>query len=98
MKSSMQLYFYVTRDTGSDRIKVWDSAIGIRKFTGCVQYGIASRSGFADDGADENFDMIMSVKHCRNTFGFAPEPEEAWLVDGNKQTIERVDQDMAFSD
>lgn len=98
MKSQMQLQFYITRDTDADRIEIWDADYGIRKFRGCIEYGSGDEANYATSQNDNgNRCMCMSFDDCRNTFGFVPKPGEAWFIDGNKQTIERVDEDMVFS-
>ncbi len=89
-------YVYLTRNTYSDCIEVWDPNVGIRKEKGCIAYYSAAQF-------DAENKMSIHIKgrlaelyltQCQSVFGGVPEKEEAWLVNIDTGTWKRVDQDM----
>lgn len=91
-------YCYVTRDTVGCKVRVWPAEVGIRKFHGCVEYGAAYNEAFRSGwkGNKKLYDYI-STKECKKRFGFTPDKEKAYDIDGSrKQQIKEVI--LEFSD
>ena len=87
---------YLTRDTGSDDVRVWPVGNGIRKFHGCVEYGSAHCGKDAKKVLENDRDYpgcIDDPDVCMILFGFYPAEGEAWCVNGRGRT--KVD--LAFS-
>ena len=78
--------FYITRDSCVNHVKVTPAHIGISKYKGCIYYESARRAFIGGE-------MYLPLADCEYIFGFVPEPEEAWLVEGRKKT--KID--LAFS-
>lgn len=92
---------YVTRDTCVSRVEVYPHAVGIRKFHGCVQYGVAWDGEFASrklyrkgKGTAE----LLDSSDCRKRFGFFPRRGQAWLIEYTaKGKMKKTKVDLAFS-
>jgi hypothetical protein len=92
---------YITRNTDSRAVAIWDTEIGIAKFEGCVEYYSgntiqANRKFNICERWDNGLLSCLCSYDCIKEFGSFPGRGEAWLVEERKNDIlwTRVDHNM----
>jgi hypothetical protein len=102
---------YITRDSDSDRIEIWNPNIGIAKFVGCVEFysarAVGIRCVLRDKQSIGRLGCIDLVGRCNcgtckeervdlKELGFTPPAGTAWLYNATTGKRTRVDKEMAL--
>jgi hypothetical protein len=101
MKTGNYKEVYITRDTNTIMVDIWNPNIGIAKFQGCVEFASASTlSGtgvMAFKARHGRLDSVSCTK-LERALSFIPSEETAWLYNTTTGKRTRVDKDMALID
>jgi len=106
MKTGNWDYVYLTRDSGTCWLELWNPNIGIVKYRGCVFFASARSLGKKGRIRYHNTVGLLSTCYCNNKnesevqkqFGFLPPEGTAWLVNTTTLERKRIDKDMALID
>lgn len=94
---------YLTRDTRPPfgRVDIVPAALGIRKFHGCVEWGVAWCAGHREYRISARTDRVVPdilPVECKARFGFIPRKGTAWLIEYTaKGKMKKTKVDLAFS-
>ena len=87
-------YIYVTRDSYSNYMNIWDPNIGIKKFRGCCYFVSAKCLKSNMNYTEGRLDYCVGTDSLGLTEAIPA--GSAWLVHVSSGVWERVDQDMAL--
>jgi hypothetical protein len=90
---------FVSRDSGRGFPMAWPAVLGLKKYAGCVEFGLGGYD--SPEGDDANTALVLSDSECNKVFFDSPAAGEAWLVtpcDKNSYWWERVDECITLSE
>ncbi len=90
---------YVSRDTGGNGVRVWPAIQGIKKYYGCVAYGLGTSNITQASKCKCYNSMNLNKSECIEWYYDYPGGSQAWLVipNGKDWLWTRVDYLIGFS-
>ncbi len=89
---------FVSRDSDDSYVRVWPAITGIKKYSGCVEFGTGLGDEPLAEGDSSDLFFAQAKHECERVYYDFPEQETAWLVKPGKKVgtyeWERVDEKL----